>query len=116
MSSLKDGEPHPSAYDAREYLLFRSKDLLLHVEANCALEDNMTSEICGETARRLLAHEPVSDRYLLGLAWPILFEEVLRLRKQVGEHAEFAFKAGEITARHLTEIEELKQLYVDKKK
>jgi hypothetical protein len=37
--------------------------------ASCALEGNRLAEICGETLRRLLAHEPVSDRYLLGLAW-----------------------------------------------
>lgn len=39
--------------------------------ASCGIENNRLAEVCGETLRRVLAQEPVSDRYLLGLVWTI---------------------------------------------
>lgn len=70
--TLNDGEPHPMAVIAADYI--RSipiTDLHVHLEAlsSCAIEGNRVGEVCGETLRRFLYHEPVSDRYLLGLAW-----------------------------------------------
>ena len=67
--NLNPGEPHPSAVFALEWL--RDLDLLMWREslASNAIEGNRSAEICLETLRRLLENEPVSDRYLLGLAW-----------------------------------------------
>ncbi len=39
--------------------------------ASDAIEGNRLAEICGETLRRVIAGEPVSDRYLLGLCWTL---------------------------------------------
>ena len=68
--TLAPSEPHPMAYTARYYIggipphkLFIIQEAL----SSCAIEGNRTAEICGETLRRLLKGEPVSDRYLLGL-------------------------------------------------
>jgi hypothetical protein len=46
-------------------------ELLLYREAlaSCAIEGNRMAEVCLGTLNRLLEHQPVSDRYLLGLAW-----------------------------------------------
>lgn len=43
--------------------------LLQESLASTALSGNRSAEIMSETLRRLLNGEPVSDRYLLGLAW-----------------------------------------------
>ena len=72
--TLKLGEPHPAAWAARDWLSSLPLTKLLSYQgplASCAIEDNGLAEICSETLRRLLNHEPVSDRYLLGLAWTI---------------------------------------------
>ena len=67
-------EPHPAAYLALKWLrslgderLFRIQQV---IQANLVV-GNKTSEVCAETMRRLMAGEPVSDRYLLGLAWMV---------------------------------------------
>jgi len=72
--TLKVGEPHPSALIALEFIKTISyTDLCLYQGAfsSCAIEGNRLGEICAETLNRLLKKEPVSDRYLLGLAWAI---------------------------------------------
>ena len=69
---LSPGEPHPSSLDALEWIRsIPASSLCTYQEAysSCAIEGNRLSEICTETLRRLMAGEPVSDRYLLGLAW-----------------------------------------------
>ena len=70
---LKPGQPHPMAQSALDWINENHtlQDLYLHREAraSCAIEDNDMAEVCLETLRRLLDNEPVSDRYLLGLAW-----------------------------------------------
>ena len=70
--TLLPTEPHPMADDAVRYVfslgmeeLFKIRDAM----ASCAIEGNRLAEVCGETLRRVLSREPVSDRYLLGLAW-----------------------------------------------
>lgn len=71
--TLKTGEFHPSANSAmvfvREQLssphIFYTKEAL----ASNALSGNRLCEICIETLDRVEKNEPVSDRYLLGLAW-----------------------------------------------
>jgi hypothetical protein len=67
---LTTGEPHPAAEAAKEWIA-RQPDLYEWREAfaSCAIEGNRLAEICAETLSRLLDGKPVSDRYLLGLAW-----------------------------------------------
>jgi len=70
--TLAAGEPHPMAQDAYDYIFtFGLEELYRHLGAlsSCAIESNRLAEVCAETLRRVLDREPVSDRYLLGLAW-----------------------------------------------
>jgi hypothetical protein len=72
--TLALNEPHPMAQDAYMYVAsLRTQDLMTYLESysSCAIEGNRTAEVCSETLRRVLAQEPVSDRYLLGLAWSL---------------------------------------------
>lgn len=73
--TLNLGEPHPAASMAMDYI--RSIpfiELMLYQEAFAtnAIEGNRLAEICLGTLNRLLHSEPVSDRYLLGLAWAVM--------------------------------------------
>lgn len=73
---LEPGESHPAAYDALEYLQeINISELMIWVEvfASTAIEGNRLGVICSETLRRLMEDEPVSDRYILGLAWTIKY-------------------------------------------
>ena len=78
---LSVGEPHPAAQSALAFI--RECPGLPHWQeafSSCALEGNRIGEICGETLRRVLAGEPVSDRYILGLAWSIAASQDAFLR------------------------------------
>lgn len=73
-TELAPGEPHPSAREALNYLqglpvaeLMRTMEAM----ASCAIEGNRLAEVCVGTLDRLLTGKPVSDRYVLGLAWSI---------------------------------------------
>jgi hypothetical protein len=73
-TSLKDGEAHPAALAALQYLNaigFQEKQDLLLTFSSLALEGNRLAEICYGTLRRIIDGEPVSDLYVLGLAWEI---------------------------------------------
>lgn len=76
--TLKQGEVHPMAHNAMAYIrafIATGPDNVLMLQeamASCAIEGNRAAEVCGETLQRLLTGQPVSDRYLLGLAWFIL--------------------------------------------
>jgi len=69
--TLAFGETHPAAHSAftfvKEKLL--TKPMWIEAIASTALSGDRMAEIYYETARRIMAGEPVSDRYLLGLAW-----------------------------------------------
>lgn len=72
---LEFGEPHPAAQHAMVFLRMVPLAELLALKeafASTTMSHNRNAEICGETLRRLLNDEPVSDRYLLGLAWTVL--------------------------------------------
>lgn len=72
--TLKAGEQHPASSNAVMYLNSLGLEKLLSYSeafASCAIERNRMAEICHETLRRILSKEPISDRYLLGLAWTI---------------------------------------------
>lgn len=71
-NTLQLGEPHPSAYIALDFIKsIPFKDLMLYQEAlaSTALSGNRDAAISSETLRRWFHHEPVSDRYIMGLAW-----------------------------------------------
>jgi hypothetical protein len=70
--TLEPKEPHPSAYDAMRFVLSHSlPELMVWQEAfaSSAIEGNRLAEVCLGTLTRVLNKEPVSDRYILGLAW-----------------------------------------------
>ncbi len=74
LGELNPGEHHPAADGAMEYIRAMAVDLprlamLQESLASSALSGSRLAQLCSETLRRLLANEPVSDRYLLGLAW-----------------------------------------------
>jgi hypothetical protein len=72
VGELKEGEAHPAARDAIRWLGERSaEDLSAALESlsSCAL--GRLGEVCLETLRRIREGEPVSDRYVLGLAWTV---------------------------------------------
>lgn len=72
--TLKDGEYHPAASSALKYIKslgFHKQMIWMESFASNAIECNRLAEICGETLNRVLKNEPVSDRYLLGLAWTL---------------------------------------------
>lgn len=72
--TLKEGEYHPAANSAMLYIKSLGRNELMLFEesfCSCAIEGNRLAELCAETLRRILNNEPVSDRYLLGLAWTI---------------------------------------------
>ena len=74
-SILKGQEPHPAYPSALEYLSkLGYEKLMIYQEAfaSTAIKGNRLAEVCAETLdRMLLGWEPISDRYLLGLAWTI---------------------------------------------
>ena len=70
--TLSEREPHPAAIDALSFVLGLGPEKLLNWReafASCAIEGNRAGDVCGATLDRLLNGQPVSDRYLLGLAW-----------------------------------------------
>ena len=72
--TLAEREPHPAVDSALRYISGIGFVKLLQYQeafASCAIEGNRIGEVCCETLQRLLDKEPVSDRYLLGLAWAI---------------------------------------------
>jgi len=73
-AELNVGEPHPAAQSAKDYIAsqgFESLAMWQESFASCAIEGNRLGEICSETLARLMKGLPVSDRYVLGLAWTI---------------------------------------------
>ena len=79
--TLNEKEPHPASSSALVYISSLGLQKLFEYSeafASTAIESNRTAEICHETLRRLLAKEPVSDRYLLGLAWVLRDMEELK--------------------------------------
>lgn len=73
---LLTNEAHPAAHIALDWIKsnFTMEELLVWEEAfaSTALSGDRMADICGETLRRLVKNEGVSDRYLLGLAWVMM--------------------------------------------
>lgn len=71
---LKLGEIHPASSGAFAFIKSLGPiELAMWQEAfsSTAIEGNRLSEICSETLDRIMTGKPVSDRYILGLAWTI---------------------------------------------
>lgn len=74
-ASLNENEYHPSADSAMAWLkTFIMENpsrwmMISEAVASTALSGNRLAELCHSTMNRLANGEPVSDRYLLGLAW-----------------------------------------------
>jgi hypothetical protein len=71
LGTLKIGEVHPASKSAFRYIQARAYRWVEPL-ASCAMEGNRMAEICSETLDRILRKEPVSDRYVLGLAWALM--------------------------------------------
>lgn len=77
-NSIKEGEHHPAADSALRYInVMRSMDMhewimLKEAMASTALSGNRLAEICLGTMERIDKGYPLSDRYVLGLAWAIM--------------------------------------------
>lgn len=72
--TIKEGEYRPAADSAMAFIKSLEPERTLQWQetfASLSLAGNRLAEICSETLQRLLRGEPVSDRYLLGLAWTI---------------------------------------------
>lgn len=70
--TLEIGEFHPAATNAFRYIKnLELHELMMWQESfsSNAIEGDRLAEICGETLERILNGQPVSDRYVLGLAW-----------------------------------------------
>ena len=90
--TLREDEHHPAADDAmlwlRAYITRKGHhEVLLLLESffSCGIEDNRLAEVCGETLRRVLHGEPVSDRYLLGLCWVLRNMEEIKEKENANE-------------------------------
>jgi hypothetical protein len=74
--TLGPTEPHPSAHHAMAYIRsipYTEMCALREALASCAIDGNREAVIACKTLRLLEAHEPVSDRYLMGLAWMLWY-------------------------------------------
>lgn len=73
MGTLKIGEFHPAAHIAMEYiksyLLVNDPLKILESLEFMSLAGNRMAEVCAETLSRYIHKWPVSDRYIMGLAW-----------------------------------------------
>lgn len=69
--TLAVGETHPAARNAYSYIkhFMVTQFHILEAFASCAMAGNRMAEVCYETLNRIRNNEPVSDRYILGLAW-----------------------------------------------
>jgi hypothetical protein len=89
--TLAPTEPHPAALDAHKYVLlvradFHTWAIMSEAFNSTALTGNRLAIVCSETIMRLDKGWPVSDRYMLGLAWAVrnMVEKRPELKKRIG--------------------------------
>ncbi len=70
--TLEPGEPHPAAHSAFKYVKTQITPIMIESIASAALSGSRSAEICHGTLERIRNGDPVSDRYVLGLAWMLL--------------------------------------------
>lgn len=88
-TTLAPNEPHPAALEALRFVSSQplsTQTRWLGALASCAVGQNRLAEICHETLRRVMGQEPVSDRYILGLAYTMMEEKKLIDFKPVEYH------------------------------
>ena len=68
-ATLEPGEVYPMSHNAMVYVRENLDILTMEAIASTALSGDRTAELCNSTIERLFRGDPVSDRYLLGLAW-----------------------------------------------
>ncbi len=68
---LELGEVHPSAHIARDYIAehLALNPMTIEAIASTALSGSRIASICLSTYERMVSGKPVSDRYVMGLAW-----------------------------------------------
>jgi hypothetical protein len=72
--TLNLGETHPASQSAFRYVVglgIVKQSIYLESFSSCAIEGNRLGEICGETLRRVMNGEQISDRYICALAYTI---------------------------------------------
>jgi len=84
--TIKEGGMHPMTHGALRYISTHTTPVIVEAMASTALSGNETAEICLSTYNRLASGEPVSDRYVLGLAW--FLKEALEGSKKTFKPAE----------------------------
>jgi len=83
--TLEPTEWHPAADSALRFIKshgIQELSMLLESYSSCAIEGNRLAEVCAETLDRAMSGKPVSDRYLLGLAWNMKEMSDARVQKQ----------------------------------
>lgn len=69
-ATLKSGEVHPITDRAYAYVLQNlSESVIAELKKGSEMGNNRLCEVCYGTVLRLREGLPVSDRYLIGLAW-----------------------------------------------
>lgn len=70
-ATLDIGEAHPMANSAFKFVKREITPNIIESISSSALSGSRTAEICLSTYERMTSGLPVSDRYILGLAWLI---------------------------------------------
>lgn len=68
-ATLDIGEFHPMASSAFKFVKNEITSNIIESISSSALSGSRTAEICLSTHERMSTGLPVSDRYILGLAW-----------------------------------------------
>jgi len=57
---------------AKKVIAAADLPILLEAFSSCAIENNRLGQVCAGTINRIMNHEPVGERYIMGLALAIL--------------------------------------------
>lgn len=68
-ATLNEGEFHPAAHIAKEYVAAHLTPMNREAIASTALSGNRLADLANSTINRIDNTQPISDRYLMGLAW-----------------------------------------------
>ena len=81
-ATLEVGEPHPMAFLIKQYIVNLPITDLFQWKNAMGESDSRAAKICLSTLDRLLAGQPVSDRYIMGLG---IYLMVLEGNKELSE-------------------------------
>ena len=102
VTELNQGEVHPSFYEAVDWIAAAGPvkhATWLGAYATCALDGNRLAGVLGETLRRIVHCEAVSDRYVLGLAWQLFGDTVLGAVELLFHNSSMGDFQGEVVCR-----------------